>query len=110
MASVKGGCLLRQVVTDARPLLRLAQGQERHPELLREQFRLLPGGEVAALVDLVEEGQVGVGTLGPAARRSMSRTWVSFLRRGTLSRNEVSVSPHPASDAGERSSGPPSAA
>src|SRR5215212_10573263 len=30
---------------------------------------------------LVEEGQVGVGTLGPAALRSMSRTWVSFLRR-----------------------------
>jgi hypothetical protein len=74
---VKGGCFLRQVVTDARPLLRLAQGPERHPELLREQFRLLPGGEVAALVDLVEEGQVGVGSLGPAARRSMSRTWGS---------------------------------
>jgi hypothetical protein len=93
MAPVKGGCFLRQVVTDARPLLRLAQGPERHPELFREQFRLLPGGEVAALVDLVEVDEVGVGTLGPAARWSISRTWVSFLRRGTLSRNEVSVSP-----------------
>jgi hypothetical protein len=28
---------------------------------------------------------------------------VSFLRRRTLSRNEVSVSPHPTSDAGEGS-------
>jgi hypothetical protein len=97
------GRLLRQVVTDARPLLRLAQGPERHPELLREQFRLLPGGEGAALVDLAKQGQVGVGTLGPAARRSMSRTWVSFLRRRTVARNEVSVSPHPTSDAGEGS-------
>ena len=72
---------------------RSAHRAERCSELLREQLRLLPGGEVAALVDLVEAGQVGVGTLGPAARWSMSRTWVSFLRRGTLSRNEVSVSP-----------------
>ena len=64
-----------QVVPDVRPLLRLAQGPERRPELLIEQFRLLPGREVAALVDLVEAGQVGVGTLGPAARRSMPRAW-----------------------------------
>jgi hypothetical protein len=48
------GGLLGQVVTDARPLLRLAQGAERRPELLIEPFRLLPGREVAALVDLVE--------------------------------------------------------
>ena len=46
-------------MTDARPLLRLAQGPERRPEFLGEELRLLPGGEVAALVDLVEVGQVG---------------------------------------------------
>src|SRR5215213_31502 len=103
MASVKGGCLLRQVVPDARPLLRLAQGQERHPELLREQFRLLPGGEVAALVDLVEEGQVGVGTLGPAARRSMSRTWGLLpTSRNALPERGLGFA-HPTSDAGEGS-------
>ena len=33
-----------------------------------EELRLLPGGEVTALVDLVEVGDVGVGVLDPAAR------------------------------------------
>src|SRR5215211_6907996 len=70
------GVVLPAAGCDRRPSpLRLAQGPERHPELFREQYRLLPGGEVVALVDLVEAGQVGVGTLGPAARRSMSPTW-----------------------------------
>ena len=53
----------------ALPLLRhLAQRAERCPDLWREELRLLPGGEVAALVDLVEVGEVGVGLLDPAAR------------------------------------------
>jgi hypothetical protein len=90
-------------VTDARPLLRLAQGPERHPELLREQFRLLPGGEVAALVDLVEEGRWGRHVRPSCAAVNVADMGVSFLRRGTLSRNEVSVSPHATSDAGEGS-------
>src|SRR5919198_3486021 len=47
----------------------LAQGSERCPQLLREQLRLFPGGEVAAPVDLVEVGEAGVDLLGPAARR-----------------------------------------
>ena len=34
----------------------------------REELRLLPGGEVAAPVDLVEVDEVGVGLLDPAAR------------------------------------------
>src|SRR5207248_6012504 len=45
-----------------------AQRPERRPDLGREQLGLLPGGEVAALVDLVEVGEVGVDFLGPAAR------------------------------------------
>src|SRR3712207_870079 len=46
----------------------LAKRPERGSDFLREQPRLLPGGEVAALVDLVEVDQAGVGLLGPAAR------------------------------------------
>src|SRR5208282_6232865 len=48
--------------------LRLAQRLERRPDLGREQLGLFPGGEVAAPVDLVEVGDVGVGLLDPAAR------------------------------------------
>src|SRR5580700_10131242 len=47
---------------------RLAQRPERRPDLGREQLGLFPGGEVAALADLVEVGDVGVELLGPAAR------------------------------------------
>ena len=50
------------------PSLRLAQGSERRPDLGREEFRLFPGGEVSAPVDLVEVGEVGVRLLDPAAR------------------------------------------
>ena len=46
----------------------LAQGPEPGAELFREELRLLPGGEVPALVDLVEVDEVGVGLLGPAPR------------------------------------------
>ena len=48
--------------------LSLAQCLERRPHLLREQLWLFPGGEVAALVDLVEVDEVGVDLLGPGAR------------------------------------------
>src|SRR4030095_14227702 len=46
----------------------LAKGPERRPDLLREQLGFFPGGEVAALVGLVEVDQVGVRLLDPAAR------------------------------------------
>src|SRR4029450_9804885 len=46
-----------------------AQGPEGGPELLREQLWLFPGGEVSALVDLVEVDEVVVGALHPVARR-----------------------------------------
>src|SRR5205823_12808604 len=61
-------------LTPARPAVKprcgpsSAQRPERRPDLGREQLGLLPGGEVAALVDLVEVGEVGVDLLGPAAR------------------------------------------
>ena len=37
-------------------------------DLGREQFRLLPGGEVAAAIDLVEVRERGVAPLGPGPR------------------------------------------
>src|SRR5499427_7336419 len=49
--------------------LRSAQCAERRADLFGEELRLFPGGEVAALVDLVVVDEVGVGPLGPAARR-----------------------------------------
>src|SRR5215211_5064563 len=52
---------------NVRAVLRLVQRPERGPDLAREEFRLFPGGEVAALVDLVEVGEVGVRRLDPAA-------------------------------------------
>src|SRR3954447_11464016 len=48
----------------------LAKRAERSSHLGREELRLLPGGEVAAPVDLVEVREVGVGHLDPAARGS----------------------------------------
>src|SRR5215472_17316415 len=45
-----------------------AQGLERRSDLGREQLGLLPGGEVAAPVDLVEVGEGGVRLLDPTAR------------------------------------------
>src|ERR671914_2400018 len=47
-----------------------AKGPERRSDLGGEELRLLPGGEVAAPVDLVEVGEVGVDRLDPAARGS----------------------------------------
>jgi hypothetical protein len=45
----------------------LTQGPEGCSQLLGEQLGLFPGGEVAALVGLVEVGEVGVGVGDPAA-------------------------------------------
>src|SRR5215217_3221127 len=47
----------------------LAKRPERGANLRREQLRLLPRREVAALVDLDEVDEVGVGLLDPAPRR-----------------------------------------
>ncbi len=47
---------------------RLAKRLERSADLCAEELRLFPGGEVPALVDLVEVGDVGVRLLDPAAR------------------------------------------
>src|SRR4051794_10143754 len=49
--------------------LRSPQRAERGPELRREQFRLLPGSEVAASFGLAEVAERGVGLRGPAPRR-----------------------------------------
>jgi hypothetical protein len=50
------------------PGICLAQGSERGAHLLGEDLGLLPGGEVPAVVGLVEVGEIGVGLLDPAAR------------------------------------------
>src|SRR6266542_3850368 len=51
------------------PPLHLAERAERRPHLVAEDQRLLPGREVAALGDLVEVDEVGIGLLDPAPRR-----------------------------------------
>src|SRR4051812_16004091 len=52
--------------------MRLIAASPQRPEggaqFLGEQLRLLPCREVAAPVDLVEVGDVGIGALDPAAR------------------------------------------
>src|SRR5215831_2348999 len=65
----------RHVEGGGAPLVRapvlawLAQCPERRADLFGEELRLFPGGEVAALVDLVEVDELRVGPLGPAPRR-----------------------------------------
>src|SRR5947208_8829791 len=49
--------------------VRGSQRPEGGTNLGGEEFRLLPGREVVALVDCVEVDEVGVGLLGPAPRR-----------------------------------------
>src|SRR5918994_477084 len=48
---------------------RSTQRPERGADLLTEELRLLPGGEVAALVDLVVIDEVGICLLCPTPRR-----------------------------------------
>src|SRR5215831_14740244 len=52
----------------ARSSDRSAERPERSAELGTEQLRLLPRGEVTALVDLVEVDQVAIGAAGPCLR------------------------------------------
>src|SRR5690242_16162940 len=68
LASVRHRSSCEYVTGNRCRILWLAQRAERRPDLGREQLRLFPGGEVAALVGLVEVGDVGVRLLDPAAR------------------------------------------
>ena len=55
-----------------------SQRPEGGADLVGEELRLLPGGEVAAPVDLVEVGEVGVATSRPScagSARSRRGTW-----------------------------------
>src|SRR5438105_14450594 len=47
---------------------RFAEGSEASPDFFREGLRLLPGGKVAALFELVVMNELGVGALRPALR------------------------------------------
>src|SRR5215213_7505172 len=49
-----------------------AEGSECRSELGTEELRLLPRGEVTALVGLVEVDQVAIGAPGPALRGSVA--------------------------------------
>ena len=51
---------------------RLPQRPERGAELGGEELRLLPRGEVAAFVDLVEVDQVAIGAPGPCLRGAIA--------------------------------------
>src|SRR5215216_4184429 len=64
-----------------------AEGSERGAELGTEEFRLFPGGEVAALVDLVEVDQVAIGAPGPCLRGSIDlvRKYRDGHREGNVS-------------------------
>jgi hypothetical protein len=50
---------------------RLAERPKRRAHLLREELRLFPGGEVSALVDLMEVDQVAIGSPRPCLRGSI---------------------------------------
>ena len=52
----------------------LAQGFEAGAHLLGQELRLLPGGEVSTLGQLVVVDQVGIGLLGRTPR------WIEFVR------------------------------
>src|ERR1700745_1375540 len=47
---------------------RLAERPERGTDLVAEELRLFPGGEVAAHADLVKVGEGGIGAPGPGLR------------------------------------------
>ena len=50
---------------------RFAKRSESGAKLCREKLGLFPGGEVPALVDLVEINQVAIGAAGPCLGRSI---------------------------------------
>jgi len=56
---------------------RSAQGPEPRSHLADKELRLLPGGEVTALLEPIEVHEVGVGTLSPAA-------WYGIISFGNL--------------------------
>src|SRR5688572_23299874 len=60
-----------QAIPDQAGRPRLAERSERRPELGTEELRLLPGGEVTALIDLVKVDQVSVGAPRPCLRGSV---------------------------------------
>src|SRR5215218_6260343 len=63
-------------------------------QLLGEKLRLLPGGEVAALVDLVVVDEVGIRLLCPTARRLILLAWKnahSYRRGDSLGVKESSL-------------------
>ena len=55
--------------------MRSAQRPEARSDLFAEELRLLPRGEVAALVNFVEVDEVGVGALRPASRSLVLLAW-----------------------------------
>src|SRR3954447_18018788 len=66
MRKVRISVVVSDAVLITSPLL--TQRAERSPYLVGEELRLLPGGEVAAPVGLVEVGEAGENDLDPAAR------------------------------------------
>ena len=58
-------------LVDPQPTALLPERLERRAHLGREQLRLLPRREVAALLDLVEVDQFGVGPTDPGLRREI---------------------------------------
>src|SRR4029453_17375113 len=62
---VSAPSLAKRLTSGHRPL---AQRAESGPQLLGEELRLLPRGEVATPFSLVEVGEAGVDRLDPAAR------------------------------------------
>src|SRR3954447_13992482 len=66
MRNVRMSVVVSTAVLITPPLL--AQRAERRPHLGRQELGLLPGGEVAAPVGLVEVGEAGENHLDPAAR------------------------------------------
>src|ERR1700722_2476086 len=73
----------------SRRLPRLAQRPERCPELLTEEFRLFPRGEVAALRESVVVNQFGIGFLGPGPRGLIDLVWKGAHRNRDLNTSRI---------------------
>ena len=65
-------------------VLRRAQRSERNAHLVAEDFRLFPGGEVAAFVELVVMNEFGERPLGPAARRLIDLSGKALTATGMV--------------------------
>src|SRR5690349_22668967 len=88
------------IFTSASSCLRSTHRLERRAQLGREELRLLPRGEVTAVVDFVEVDEVAVRARGPALRRAVDlarkyrygdrdRDVRRLLRRGVQHRGGV---------------------